>query len=58
MDQRSLKSSKETPPAVEKKRGKRTIGEIRESKKKREIRANVRQTSTDLTARALELVGS
>jgi len=58
MDQRSPKSSKETPPAAEKKRWKRTIGEIRESKKKREIRANVRQTSTDLTARALELVGS
>jgi hypothetical protein len=58
MDQKSPKSLKESRPAAEKKREKRTIGEIRESKKKREIRASVRQTSTDLTARALELVGS
>jgi len=58
MDQKSPKSLKESPPAAEKKREKRTIGEIRESKKKREIRANGRQTWTDLTARALELVGS
>jgi hypothetical protein len=57
MDQKSPKSPKESPPPAQKKREKRTIGEIREPKKKREIRANGRQTWTDLTARALELVG-